>query len=165
VEDVLTILDSILVQLLLQQNQLQSFLMMKAAAVDSIQVLKLETLEMETGASILAMVMVVIKDIILDSIATLLFLDMEIASMCVETSLTDVGIDMVEACSVEDADPIDLYVERVAVSDQRVEETIGNMATMETVLGVEMVEETWDITQDMGTILQSTIHHRMDLLE
>merc|ERR1712107_251125 len=65
----------------------------------------------------------------------------------------------------EDADPIDLYVERVAVSDQRVEETIGNMATMETVLGVEMVEETWDITQDMGTIPQSTIHHRMDLLE
>ena len=72
---------------------------------------------------------------------------------------------MVEACSVEDADPIDLYVERVAVSNQHVEETIGNMATMETVLAVAMVEETWDITQDMGTILQSTIHHRLVVIE
>merc|ERR1711862_277663 len=139
--------------------------------LDSTQDLTMVTLDsimglvMETGASILAMVMVVIKDILQDSTATLLFLDMEIASMCVETSLTDVGIDMEEPCSVEDADPIDLYVERVAVSNQHVEETIGNMATMETVSAVEMVEETWDITQDMGTILQSTIPHRMDLLE
>ena len=72
---------------------------------------------------------------------------------------------MVEACSVEDADPIDLYVEHAAVSNQHVEETIGNMATMETVLAVEMVEETWDIIQDTGTILQSTIHHRLVVIE
>jgi len=92
VEDALIILVLTLVLLLLLQNQLLLFLMMKAATVDSIQELKLETLVMEIGASILAMEMVAIKDTILAmAINTLLYLDLEVASMCVKTNLTDVG--------------------------------------------------------------------------
>jgi len=92
VEDALIILVLTLVQLLQLQNQLLLFLMMKAATVDSIQELKLETLVMEIGASIQAMEMVAIKVTILAmAINTLLYLDLEVASMFVKTNLTDVG--------------------------------------------------------------------------
>jgi len=58
----------------------------------------------------------------------------------------------------------DQHVELAAALDQPVEETTGNMVAMETVSVVAMVEDGATIL-DMATILQSTFHHRMDLLE
>merc|ERR1712102_24197 len=151
-------LDSILD---LRMEILDSILDLAQITLDSTLDLEMVTLDL-----ILGMEMVAIKDTILAmAISTLLYLDLEVASMCVKIGLTDVGynnLHIMEVCSMEAVDQ-DKDVELAAASDQPVEETTGNMVAMETVSVVAMVED-GDIILDMDTIHQSTFHHRMDLL-